>query len=111
MDQADLIRLRHMLDAATEALGFASGKSQEHIERDRMLVLAVLKDLEIIGEAANRVSVTTRNQYPAVPWADIIGMRNQLIHGYFDVDVGVVWDTITNDLPPLVLLLEEIVRA
>ena len=90
MDQADLTRIRHMLDAANEAMGFARGKSRKHLEHDRMLTLALLKDLEIIGEAANRVSAEARSECPELPWKDIVGMRNQLIHGYFDVDLGVV---------------------
>ena len=90
MDQADHIRLRHMRDAAEESLRFAQGKSRADLDRDRMFVLAVLEDLEIIGEAAGRISVTTRQRHLSVPWEDIIGMRNRLIHGYFEVNLDVV---------------------
>jgi uncharacterized protein with HEPN domain len=108
MDQADLARLGHMRDAAAEALRFAQGKSRADLDDDRMLILAVLKDLEIIGEAASRVSLPTRQRSQSVPWDDIIAMRNRLIHGYFDVNLDLVWETISNDIPPLLTELDSI---
>lgn len=111
MDQADLIRLRHMRDAAAEAVRFASGKVRADLDHDRMLVLAILKDLEIIGEAASRVSLATRRDSPTVPWDDIVGMRNRLIHGYFDVNLEVVWETILDDVPRLLVDIEKILGA
>jgi len=101
MDPVDLIRLRHMRDAGAEALQFADGKTRDDLNHDRMLILAILKDLEIIGEAASRVSRETKEQYPLIPWDEIVGMRNRLIHGYFDVNLDVVWETISHDLPQL----------
>ena len=76
-----------------------------------MLTLALLKSLEIIGEAANGVSSVTQNRYPGIPWRDIIGMRNRLVHVYFDVDLDLVWDTIRTDLPPLIVELERVLGA
>jgi uncharacterized protein with HEPN domain len=90
-----------MLDAANEALEFIHGKNRSDLDTDRMLVLSLVKELEIIGEAANKVSVETRSQSNAIPWQDISGMRNRLIHAYFDVDLDVVWSTVTKDLPSL----------
>jgi uncharacterized protein with HEPN domain len=89
-----------MRDAAAEALRFAPGRVRADLEGDRMLVLAILKDLEIIGEAASRVSSLAMKANPSIPWDDIIGMRNRLVHGYFDVNLDVVWETISNDVPP-----------
>src|SRR5262245_16118835 len=106
--QADLIRLRHMLDAAREATGFAAGKQRMALNDDRMLVLALVKCLEILGEAAARVSPETRARYPEVPWQVIVGMRNRLIHVYFSVNLDVVWQTVASDLPPLARTLEAI---
>jgi uncharacterized protein with HEPN domain len=100
-----------MLDAAREAMSFAAGRSRDDLDRDRMLVLAVVKDIEIIGEAASRTSAATRAAHPDVPWAQIIVMRNRLIHAYFDVDLQVVWDTVTGDLPLLIAMLEPLVRG
>lgn len=100
-----------MLDAAREAISFAAGRSREDLDRDRMLVLAIVKDVEIIGEAAARTTAGVQAAHPEIPWAQIVAMRNRLIHGYFDVDLQVVWDTVTDDLPQLVGLLEPLVTA
>ena len=100
-----------MLDAATEALSFASGRTREDLHKDRMLVLSLVKDVEIIGEAAGKVSAQTQARHAEIPWAHIQGMRNRLIHAYFDVNLDVVWSTVTNDLPPLVEALTGILAA
>jgi len=107
MNPKDLVRLRHIYDAACEALSFARGRAREDLNTDRQLVLALVKEIEIIGEAASRLSSETRQQIPALPWTDIILMRNRLIHAYFDVDLDVVWKTLTDDLPPLIEELEK----
>ena len=109
MRKDDLVRVRHMLDAAREALSFVDGKFRTDLDNNRMLVLSLVKDIEIIGEAANKVSKETQDEYPGVPWIDVIGMRNHLIHAYFDVDLNIVWDTVSKDLPPLIKELEKIV--
>lgn len=111
MRKDDAVRLQHMLDAGREALGFARGRSRSDLDSDRMLVLALVKDLEIIGEAAHQVSEETRAQLPGLPWADIIGMRHRLVHAYFEIDPEILWQTIKQDLPPLVAALEEALRA
>lgn len=102
----DAIRLRHMLDAAREALEFVRGKTEHNIGEDRKLVLSLVKEIEIIGEAAGKVSEPTRRQLSQIPWQDVVDMRNRLIHVYFDIDVGVVWNTVSKDLRPLVGVLE-----
>jgi uncharacterized protein with HEPN domain len=83
MHKNDAIRLRHMLDAAREASGFVAGRGRADLDRDRMLALALLKELEILGEAAGKVSEETRVACGGIPWANIVGMRNRLILGYF----------------------------
>ena len=70
----DSIRLRHMIDAAKEALSFAKGKSRIDLENNRMLVLSLVKDIEIVGEAASRVTEEFKASYPQIPWIEIIGM-------------------------------------
>jgi uncharacterized protein with HEPN domain len=100
-----------MLDAAREAVSFASGRSREDLDHDRMLVLAIIKDVEIIGEAASRTTAATRSAHPEIPWAQIVAMRNRLIHAYFDIDVQVVWDTVTVDLPELIAVIEPLVHG
>lgn len=108
MDQADLIRLKHMRDAAGEVVHFTTGKVRSDLDHDRMFVLAILKNLEIIGEAASRVSPAGREVIPVIPWDDIIGMRNRLIHGYFDVNLDIVWETISHDVPHLLAHIDSL---
>lgn len=107
MDDSDAVRLHHMLEAALEASAFAGGETRESLEADRKLALAIIKDLEIIGEAAAKVSPATRQQHSQVPWNLIVGMRNRLIHAYFDVDYDQVWSAVTKDLPLLVSVLRD----
>lgn len=107
----DNIRLRHMLDHATEAMEMVQDQTYESLEEDRMLELALVRLIEIIGEAAARVSEDTRNRFNQIPWLQITGMRNRLIHGYDQVDLQVLWDTIMDDLPPLVRQLEEALKT
>ena len=97
-----------MLDSAREALSFASGKTRQDLDRDRVLVLALVKSIEIIGEAATKVSDETRALAPAIPWPAVVTMRHRLIHAYYDMDLDRVWDTLTTDLPTLVAALEKI---
>jgi len=108
MSKDDWVRLRHMLDAANEALGFARGKTRKDLGSDRQLILSLVKCIEIVGEAAARVSEPTRAKCPEIPWTSIVGMRNRLIHGYYDIDLDRVWDTIKDDLPPLIAALKRI---
>lgn len=111
MGNDDRIRLQHMLDAVREIGEFRSGLTQADLKQNRMATLAIIKELEIIGEAAGKVSAQTRAAFPEIPWTDIIGMRNRLIHGYFDVDLERVWDTVTYDLPELQMLLIKILDS
>ena len=106
MHKDDEVRLRHMLDAAREAMSFASGRTRANLDHDRMLVLSLVKDIEIIGEAAYQITQTTRDGLPAIPWADIIGMRHRLVHAYFDINLDVLWQTVQNDLPALAAQIE-----
>jgi uncharacterized protein with HEPN domain len=108
MDRDDAIRLHHMLDAAREAIEFATGRSRSELDHNRMLELALLKDIEIVGEAAYQVSARTRTQLAGVPWDDIIGMRHRLVHAYFEVNLDILWRTVESDLPELVKTLESL---
>ena len=86
----DEVRLRHMLEHAREAVALVAGKDRSDLDTSRMLSLALVRLIEIIGEAANRVSKTGQKQLSQVPWPQIIGMRNRLIHGYDVVDLDIV---------------------
>ena len=102
MHKNDLIWIRHMLDSAGEILEFCRGRERDHLKEDRMLALSITKSIEIIGEAASKVGSETREAHPGIPWSDIVGMRNRLIHAYFDIDLDRVWDTVIDDIPTLV---------
>ncbi|MBW2031298.1 MAG: DUF86 domain-containing protein [Deltaproteobacteria bacterium] len=106
----DTVRLRHMLDHAREALDLIKHKRREDLRRERMLELSLVRLIEIVGEAAARVSAEGQKKYSSIPWPLIVGMRNRLIHGYDQVDLDVLWDTIVYDLPPLITELEKVLK-
>lgn len=106
MKREDQVRIAHMLDAAQKALSFADGHKREDLESDEMLLFALVHSLEIVGEAANQVSEIGQKENANIPWADVIAIRNRLIHGYIDIDPDIVWQTVTENLPPLVRQLK-----
>jgi len=111
MPTNDLARLRHILDAARQAVAFIQGRGRADLDQDAMLSLALIRLLEIIGEAARGVSDTTRASHPEIAWIQMAGMRDRLIHGYYDVNLDIVWQTTNQDLPPLIAQLERILPS
>ena len=108
MAKDDLVRLRHMLDAAVEAVELIRGKTCADLDKDRVLSLALVRLLEIVGEAANRVTTPTRQQNPDIPWSQIVNLRHRLIHGYDTINMDILWKILTADLPTLIAQLEGI---
>lgn len=108
MHKNDVVRFRHMLEAAREAVAFAENKRRKDLDDDLILARALVKSVEIIGEAAANVSQGSKDKFSPVAWESIIGMRNRLIHAYYDINLDVVWSTIKEDLPPLIAQLENI---
>ena len=106
MSPDDVIRLRHMAEAAEAALRFCSGRMPADVESDDMLRFALTRAVEIIGEAANKVSAEARAQMPGIAWPAIVGMRNRLVHAYFDVDSQILWTTVEERLPSLLAELK-----
>ncbi|MEX1095318.1 MAG: DUF86 domain-containing protein [Planctomycetales bacterium] len=104
----DEVNLADVLDSARLAMSYVQNVPWEEFSGNVQLQDAVIRRLELIGEAARRVSEEGRRQYAQLPWSQMIGMRNVMIHQYDAVDLGVVWDTIQRDLPPLVRAIEEI---
>lgn len=100
--------LLDMLVAARRAARFAEGLTYEGFLRSDLHQNGILKVLEIIGEAASRVSAETRTAHPDVPWPDIVGLRNRIVHAYFDVDLALVWNIVRNNVPGLITALERI---
>lgn len=101
----DLIRIRHMVDAIRSTIRFTQGRERADLDNDEMLAFALVRAIEIVGEAATKISSETREQYPEVPWAAIIGMRHRLIHAYFDINHDILWTTATEAAPGLLPLL------
>ena len=108
MHADDRARIAHMLDAAEAVAEFVSGRQRSDLDRNRMLLFALVRAIEVLGEAASKVSMETRSRLPEIPWPAIVGMRNRLIHGYFDVDPEIVWKTVTLEVPPLRDLLRKV---
>lgn len=107
----DSTRLCHMLDAGQKAVAFLHGKNREDLDTDEKLALAVVRLLEVMGEAANQVSAPFQAAHPEIPWVALRGTRNRLIHGYFDVDYDVLWQIVRTDLPPLIRRLHELIAG
>jgi uncharacterized protein with HEPN domain len=97
-----------MLDAAREAHSFVQNRTRGSLDTSRQLCLALVKSIEIIGEAAAKVTPAGRELVSQIPWQSIIGMRNRLIHAYFDINLDILWKTVTEDIPPLITELEKI---
>ncbi len=106
-----VILLQHMLTHAQEALELIENKTRSDLDTDRLLNLALVRLLEIIGEAANRIPKEEQIQHRQIPWSQIIGLRQRLIHGYDAVDFDILWQIVTQDLPPLVEALKAIVSS
>ncbi|ELS00095.1 DUF86 domain-containing protein [Gloeocapsa sp. PCC 73106] len=102
----DLTRLKHIRDAARQALEFVSNKERQDLNENKMLSLALVRLIEIMGEAAKHISESCQNKYSRIPWRQIMGMRNRLIHAYFDVDLDIIWKVVTQDLDSLLLEVE-----
>src|SRR5438309_483380 len=102
------VRLRHMLEYAREAVSLMRDRTRADLDTDRALGLAILRCVEIVGEAASRVPDAIQKSHSSIPRPQIIGMRNRLVHGYDLVDYDIVWSTVREDLPALISELEKV---
>ncbi|MEA3203059.1 MAG: hypothetical protein QOI63_729 [Thermoplasmata archaeon] len=107
MSRHDSDRVKHILEAAHKAMGLTVGLERSALETDEVLSLALVRLLEIVGEAAASVPAEVKARFPDVPWQKMVGLRNRLIHGYFDINLDIVWETIRSDLPFVVSRLEK----
>lgn len=108
MQHEDRIRLRHMVEAAEDALRFVQGRARADLDGDRMLLFAVVRAIEIVGEAASKLSPLVRADHVAIPWSAIIAMRNRLVHAYFEIDTDIVWVAVQQEIPALLVQLKSI---
>lgn len=104
----DGVRIRHMIDAAESALRFINRRQRADLEQDEMLSFALVRAVEVIGEAASKVTAEGRADLPGVPWAAVTGMRNRLIHAYFDINLDILWATVEQALPTLLRQLKSV---
>lgn len=94
MSPDDRWRIGHMIEAAEQALAFVTGRRRTDLDRDPMLLMALTRAVEIVGEAASQVSDAGRAELAGIPWPQIVGMRNRLVHAYFDINRDILWDTV-----------------
>jgi len=104
------VYLEDILDAMDKAEMFVTGMSYEQFEDDLRTHFAVTRDLEIVGEATRRLPVSFREQYPNIPWQDMAGMRDRIIHGYDNVNLRIVWDVVARDIPDVKPQIQEILK-
>ncbi len=102
----DEVLLRDMLDHARLAVAAVAEKERSSLDSDFILAAALERFIEVIGEAASKVSAETKTHAPQIPWREIVGMRNRLVHGYASVDHDIVWDVVSGDLSKVIKALE-----
>ena len=105
MQPEDAIRVRHMIEAAEAVRSFIAGRKLIDLDGDRMLLFALVRAIEIIGEAASKLGPEARAAMPSVPWVSVVAMRHRLVHAYFDIDRTILWKTATEEIPPLLSVL------
>ncbi len=105
----DKARLEHILESANDAISFLGNMTVDELSQNRMALQAIVRSVEIIGEAASQLTQEFRSKNTHVPWVQIIGMRNRLIHAYFDIDHELVFSTVQSDIPILVNQIKQII--
>jgi uncharacterized protein with HEPN domain len=106
----DRVRLRHIADALNSAGDFVEGRPREDLDQDQMLVFALVHALQIVGDAATRITAETQSQHPEIPWSTIIGMRHRLVHAYFDINLDILWTTAVEAAPAMLAQVKRILE-
>jgi uncharacterized protein with HEPN domain len=106
----DSVFIAQMVEAAEAALEFTEGQTAESLAGDRLVAFAVVRAIQLVGQAARRVSEQLQATHPEIPWREMIGMRNIVVHDYADVDLSLVWKTVREDLPGLIERLQAILQ-
>lgn len=107
----DRIRIKHILDAILEIEAYTNNATKEEFLSNSMMFNATLRQLEVIGEASNRISTETLQNYPSIPWTRLIGLRNIVIHENFGVDELTIWSIIKINLPDLKKEVEKMISG
>ncbi len=110
MKRESLDYIEDVIDALSKIQQFTQGMEYNDFIKDDKTIFAVVRALEVIGEAAKRISRSVKNRYPQIPWKDAAGMRDKLIHEYFGINLKVVWDTIKQDIPALKPLMQKVLE-
>lgn len=110
MPPEDRTRILHMIESADAVASFIAGRKREDLDNDLMLLFALVRAVEVFGEAAARVSAATQAANPEIPWPQIVAMRNRLVHAYFDIDRNILWKAATEEIPALVPTLKMLVH-
>jgi uncharacterized protein with HEPN domain len=105
MSPDDRWRLLHMAEASEQALEFLRDRARDDLESDTMLRMALARAVEIVGEAASKVSPAGREELSDIPWSEIIGMRHRIVHAYFDLNLNILWNTVRSEMPKLLAQL------
>jgi uncharacterized protein with HEPN domain len=111
MNSDDRVRLQHIADALRAAIRFTEGRSREDLDGDQMLSFALLHAIQIVGEAASKISAEFREQHSQIPWMLITGMRHRLVHAYFDIDHNILWATATDSVPELLVQVDGLLAS
>ena len=111
LPENDVVRLQHMLDAGEQALLFCAERSRADLDGDVMLRFALVHAITVVGKAAAKVSTPTREALHEIAWTSIVGMRNRLVHAYFDIDSDVLWESVNAGLPPLAAQLRAALQS
>jgi uncharacterized protein with HEPN domain len=100
-----------MIEAAETIAQFVSGRTRTDLETDRMLLFAIVRAIEVFGEAASKVSSEAKADTVNIPWTEIVAMRHRLVHGYFEINRNIVWKTATEEIPALLPALRKMTKA
>ncbi len=111
MPKDDLVYVSHMLEMAQKAISLVRDRDRAAYDRDEVLRLALTHLVQVVGEAARRVSREFCDSHPQIPWRAVVGMRHKVVHDYMNVDDDILWDTVTNELPPLIDELEKMLPS
>jgi uncharacterized protein with HEPN domain len=111
MNPREYLRFTHMLEMGETVANFVKGRTREDLDADQVFMMGLRMVIALIGEAASQIPRATQANYGQIPWPQIIGMRNRLIHGYDEVNLDLVWHTATQHIPIMVTLLREVLDA